>query len=360
MKLFLAPHALGLCALLLALGPAALAQPVLHAAREGPRAGAALVVGTAAGPMQEGVLVMAGSELERERVIKGAPYCADVLHESVQTLADGNRIVQRQQGRLCRDGQGRTRQELAAAGRRSVFLRDPVAQEAWLLEVDAQQAVRLLPPPMGTQPHEPSGRAAGEAATGLWQRVRDWGRELRERWFGKTQQPSAEAGAIAVAGGGTGVGVAGTAAQEGPPMSARVLMRRQGPMDELPPPLPGAVPPPNIAFHARLLAPRGPGVVTPLPPETLEGLKAEGRRTTWTIDAGRIGNEKPIVIVQEVWVSPELGITLRSRDFDPTMGEALYRLHNLKRGEPDASLFRVPADYRRIVPPAPPMLPARE
>jgi hypothetical protein len=45
----------------------------------------------------------------------GAPYCADALHESIRPLADGNRIVRTQLTRLCRDGAGRTRQEVDLA-----------------------------------------------------------------------------------------------------------------------------------------------------------------------------------------------------------------------------------------------------
>ena len=77
----------------------------------------------------------------------------------------------------------------------------------------------------------------------------------------------------------------------------------------------------------------------------LDGLKASGERTTWTIEAGKVGNEKPIVIVREVWTSPDLMLTLQSRLADPRVGETTYRLANLKRGEPDAALMRVPADY---------------
>ena len=38
-------------------------------------------------------------------------------------------------------------------------------------------------------------------------------------------------------------------------------------------------------------------------------------------------------------------LTLRSRDFDPRSNEVNYRLQNHRRGEPDAALMRVPADY---------------
>src|SRR5262245_12861874 len=55
-------------------------------------------------------------EMDQERVVKGAPYCAEALHESIQPLADGNRIVRKQVTRLCRDGEGRTRQEVEFDG----------------------------------------------------------------------------------------------------------------------------------------------------------------------------------------------------------------------------------------------------
>ena len=58
--------------------------------------------------------LFAGFELGRERVVKGAPYCADAVHETIQPLADGNRIVRKQSTRLCRDGEGRTRREVQA------------------------------------------------------------------------------------------------------------------------------------------------------------------------------------------------------------------------------------------------------
>ncbi|MGH9934698.1 MAG: hypothetical protein ACREAM_00540, partial [Blastocatellia bacterium] len=43
------------------------------------------------------------------RLVKGAPFSADVVTETIQTLPDGNRIVQRVEGRIYRDSQGRAR-----------------------------------------------------------------------------------------------------------------------------------------------------------------------------------------------------------------------------------------------------------
>jgi hypothetical protein len=51
------------------------------------------------------------------------------------------------------------------------------------------------------------------------------------------------------------------------------------------------------------------------------------------------------VVSDESWYAPELQVTVYSKHSDPRSGERVYRLANLKREEPAASLFAVPADY---------------
>ena len=80
--------------------------------------------------------------------------------------------------------------------------------------------------------------------------------------------------------------------------------------------------------------------------ETMEGVPVTGTRTTRTIPAGEIGNEKPIRIVTEVWTSPDLKTIVYSKRTDPRMGEQTFKLTNIVRAEPDASLFTVPADFK--------------
>ena len=111
----------------------------------------------------------------------------------------------------------------------------------------------------------------------------------------------------------------------------------------LAPPVP-PVPPTPMLLQLPLL-PRGGGVTTALPPKDIDGLKVNGERTTWTIEAGKIGNEKPIVSTREVWRSPELMLTVQSRDADPRSGEQNYRLEKIRRGEPDPALMKPPADF---------------
>jgi hypothetical protein len=78
----------------------------------------------------------------------------------------------------------------------------------------------------------------------------------------------------------------------------------------------------------------------------IEGVMAEGTRTTTVIPAGQIGNELPIQIVSERWYSPELQMIVLSTHRDPRQGETTYKLTNIRRSEPVKSLFEVPADYK--------------
>lgn len=79
--------------------------------------------------------------------------------------------------------------------------------------------------------------------------------------------------------------------------------------------------------------------------QTINGVAAEGTRTTRTIPAGAIGNEKPIVIIVERWYSADLQIAVKTSRTDPRSGETIMQLTNIQRAEPEASLFQVPADY---------------
>jgi hypothetical protein len=79
--------------------------------------------------------------------------------------------------------------------------------------------------------------------------------------------------------------------------------------------------------------------------QTMNGVSAQGTRSTRTIPAGQIGNEKPIVIVTERWYSPDLQMVVMTKRTDPRMGETDFQLTNIVRQEPAASLFQVPSDY---------------
>ncbi len=94
--------------------------------------------------------------------------------------------------------------------------------------------------------------------------------------------------------------------------------------------------------------PGGPGEVAKeqLGTKAVNGLQAEGVRVTRTIPAGAIGNDKPIEVVTERWFSPDLQIAVLTVHTDPMMGTVTTKLVNVSRGDPDASLFQVPSDYK--------------
>lgn len=338
-----AHRALAGIALLLPLAPggAAFAQPAELLAQAIPPAP----------PFGDESLLMAAGELHRARVVKGAPYCADALTEHVQQLPDGNRIVRSNGGRLCRDADGRTRYDseraTAQGAVRRVFIFDPVAQEAWLLNPDKKLAMKMPRPgspqaqlagPMPTPPADGNS----EGWNGYAERMRKWAQALRAKLRGPAA-PQAAASAPAADAAVETVVVQGAGGRE-----VRVEAMR----------ISGADAPFTLPFAGAGL-PRGPGEVVSLGSKTLEGVRVDGTRTTWTIEAGKIGNEKPIIVTHEVWRSPELMVTVASHHSDPRRGDSDFRLSNLSRAAPSPELFRVPADYSvRELPRLPPHPPA--
>jgi hypothetical protein len=232
--------------------------------------------------------------------VQGAPYSATVTNESVQTLADGNRIVQSSTGTIARDSQGRTRQDTmlppignlsAANAPHLIFVHDPVAQTSYTLNLTDKTAQKMPIPPL---PPVPPPGAPGPGPDAFY------------------------------------VQAAGVATASG----------------QLPPP-------PMIGQKVFLTNDQGQATTEDLGSQTMEGVFVTGVRTTRTIPAGQIGNDKPISIVTEVWTAPDLKTIVYSKRSDPRMGEQTFQLTNITRAEPDASLFTVPADFKVVEGPKP-------
>jgi hypothetical protein len=239
--------------------------------------------------------------------VLGAPYSATITNESIQTLADGNRLVQTSTGTTARDSQGRTRQDtvLPAIGNLSaanaphlIFIHDPVAQTSYTLNLTEKTAQKMpaLPP-------------------------------------------------LAV---GTAGGVGG----------ATIAMRIEGNGAPLPPPDAMATtigaPGPGIFFEKQLITSGQDQANTEdLGSQTMEGVLVNGVRMTHTIPAGQIGNDLPITIVTEVWTSPALKTVVYSKRSDPRLGDQTFRLTNMVRTEPNPALFTVPADFKIVDGPQP-------
>ncbi len=333
------------------------------------------------------------------KLVKGAPFTAEIENETIKTLADGNRIIHRNSGSIARDGEGRMRREstINAVGQfagnepaKTVTLHDPVAGTMFILEPHNRVArkmgnVRAIAPTMtlrakgeeapnvilprsanasaGTLQGGPVKRvnptyppvAKAAKATGIVQvqvtiseegkvinatainghpLLRDAAVEAARQWEFKPTEASGtpvkvqstltfnftlqgeEAGSTNQGGQGGQLAI-----QQGGQIAVQPLqgMRMRTP-----------------AFNSNTES---------LGKQMIEGVEAEGKRTVTTIPAGAIGNERPIEIVSESWYSPELQTTVMSKRSDPTSGETMFRLTNIRRGEPDASLFQVPSDY---------------
>jgi hypothetical protein len=244
---------------------------------DGPHVAGFSVAGGAAGP-----------------TVAGAPYSAQIQTQHVQTLADGNRIVETTQGSVARDGQGRVRRDEALSGfpgtqadaPHLVFIDDPVAGVHWNLDAHTKTAFKLpfvhVPPPGAGAP------------------------------FSISMPPPPP-----------------------PPGPDKVFFYSSDvmPKADL-----------HIMTRAQVL-PDSQGAKTDLGTDTVAGVKAQGTKITRTIPAGTIGNEQPLVITTETWYSPNLKVLVMSKTSDPRIGETTYRLTDIQRAEPAADLFEIPADY---------------
>lgn len=238
------------------------------------------------------------------KIVKGAPYSAQAVSESTQTLSDGNRIVNKTIASVYRDSEGRTRREqtLRAIGpfanggeaQQTVFIDDPVAGTSYMMNPRTHDAHKMPP--------------------------------MRFKFEARVPSPTSEGGNVTV---------------EAPPPAARERMTMDRMSIERAEVVRGG-PEPRFVWGWGNHEARS----EPLGKQNIEGVEAEGTRSTVTIPAGEIGNERPIEIVNERWYSAELQTVVMSRHSDPRLGETTYRLTNIDRSEPAKSLFEVPADFK--------------
>jgi hypothetical protein len=230
--------------------------------------------------------MLAIEPFEMGEPVEDAPYSAEIVNEVTQELADGNRIERRTTGTVARDSRGRVRREhqLAAIG--------PVVPDGDVHMVTINDPVAgvhyALDPvrKVAVRSHPPRVRIEKDGHAPL---------------HGRASTMIFKRG-------------------EGPEVGLEIGGE------------PGA--PPEVRTEQ-------------LGTKEYEGVSAEGTRTIATLPAGAIGNVRPIEVVSERWYSPELGVVVLSRRADPRFGETVYRLTNIMRTEPDASLFQVPSDYKR-------------
>lgn len=362
------------------------------------------------------------------RLVKGAPMSADIYSESVQTLPDGNRIVQKSEGRVFRDSQGRTRHERqlqafgasGATARQSIQITDPVAGTTYVLDPENKTATKV-----GSFIHVTgTGLGSGTAtatfksdsngsfvvsnagtgaqnASGAPKQVTVSGGVLQGS-ANKRVQPVYPAVAKAAKAAGTVQvqvkidetgNVSEAQAINGHPLLRDAAVEAARQWQFKPTELSGAAVKVQgiLTFNFVLQEDTGEGTAsatsaavtstvttgggvsaaptfnsaaptmvrrvagTPalradyktetLGKEVIEGVECEHTRSVTTLPAGAIGNENPIETVRDSWYSPELKMTILTKTKDPRFGESTYRVTNINRAEPDASLFQVPSDY---------------
>ena len=228
-------------------------------------------------------------------IVTGMPYQVEALTTVTQTLRDGTQISRRMAAKAYRDSAGRVRQEQIVTG---LAVLDAAADERTIVTIhDVVAGV--------TYTLDVNARTARRSS-------------IDPRTFADAPPP--------------------------PP----------------PPPAPPAAP----GESARLAGPPPPPPAPPRPrvealgSQMFQGIGIVGEVSRVTIPAGRIGNDRPIEIVDERWTSPELALLVHARYSDPRTGDVDYRVVRLDRREPSADLFRVPAGFRIIdAPPPPPPAP---
>jgi len=214
-------------------------------------------------------------------VVTAAPYTATATTESTQVLADGNKIVNKTSSFVARDSQGRTRRETDL-------------HRIGTMQVDSPKMVFINDPTTHTQYiFTPGGGEATKVirSEGSWKE----GPQIIDL-RGQREQRIKEKTIVAL-----------QHAREGQSKESSEQVKHED-----------------------------------LGTQTIEGVSAQGKRETVTIPAGQIGNERPIEIVTETWFSPELHTMVLRKHSDPRTGDSTYRLTDIKRTEPDASLFHAP------------------
>lgn len=287
---------------------------IRHRIVQGPEGGAP--------PPPDTNFVFIASESFGGKVVKGAPYSAESITETIQTLSDGNRIVNRITSSVYRDGEGRTRREQSLKGLgifgtgeeplQTIFINDPVAGVTYSLDSKSHTAHKSVPFTFEFSKKLEKAGAAVSAIEG-------------QRFEFKVAPGTAAGGSMIM------TAPMGTGPARMPHPELDQLRAEAGST--------GAV------IVRTKPGPNTNEVKEQLGKQNIEGVEAEGTRTTVTIPAGEIGNERPIEIVSERWYSPELQLVVMTRHSDPRFGETTYKLTNINRTEPAKSLFEVPSDY---------------
>src|SRR5262245_18903242 len=311
-----------------------------------------------------------------DRLVTGAPFSADVVSETIQTLQDGTRIVQRFEGRIYRDSQGRTRSERTyqmggtSEQKQTINIYDPFEGASYRLDSDTRTGRKSVYPKLASPPH-PQAPVSSKASTDAKDsRKANAPRVTPAEAINKIQPPYPSIAKAANASGSVHVEILVSETGEvieahavgGHPLLRDPAVQAVRVWTFKPNEIAGrAVKSRGIlTFNFELTdeahAPAGltKTIVKPatktesLGKQMVEGFECEGERAVTTMPAGTIGNDRPIETVNETWYSQELKIMILSKRSDPRFGESTYSVTNIIRSEPYAELFLPQSDYKLI------------
>jgi hypothetical protein len=108
---------------------------------------------------------------------------------------------------------------------------------------------------------------------------------------------------------------------------------------------PKVQPVPTVTVHSS-----APPTPDPAPEDLgtsqIEGFTVQGTRSTHIMNAGVIGNDRPIATTTERWFSIDLKMDLVNITENPDSGKHVRKLVNIRAGEPDPLLFQIPPDFK--------------
>jgi len=236
------------------------------------------------------------------KIVRDKPFSGSEERRTVQVLGDGTRIDKKETDKYYRDNQGRTRVERDNG--QTVVITDPLAGVSTEMSAGSKTARKLMV--MRSDTMAAAGAAVAQMGHPMIVTMDRAGPDSAVPGKVEKMKAEMEARTVSIATGATATATIGK------------------------------------SFVQKVDAEKA--ATEDLGSQIINGVSAQGTRSTITIPAGQIGNDREIKVVSERWFSPDLQMLIRSSNKDPRFGETTYELLNVLQGAQDPTLFQIPAD----------------
>ncbi|MFZ6722943.1 hypothetical protein [Undibacterium sp. Ji49W] len=273
-------------------------------------------------------------DMHMSNLVKNAPYSAEIITEKTQTLADGNQISNKTSSMVYRDTVGRTRYEVrdSKGNVSQILITDPVENSRYVIIPDRKTVTKIIL----TKTADGKVMAAKEKQEGITGRIYLQTNDdeiiiktLRKKSDDKSEGNKETREEVKV------INAKSITSVPGP--HTAVISATDNLINII-----KTAPLPPAYMDSRWVSKTS---TKDMGTRDFDGVRAEGKMRSYQIPAGEIGNKNPITVSSENWYSPDLQLTVLIKQSDPRSGEWSYRLTNLKRAEPAASLFGIPEGY---------------